>query len=126
MMTEQGFVLRAPESQLLMYKDALWRAVRVIVDVGLHCGGMSAEEAVDALVDRAHLERPNAEAEVRRYTMSPTQPLSYTVGKLGLLALRDECRAAHGDAFSLAAFHDRVLACGTVPQAMIRRKLTGA
>ena len=124
MMTEEGF-LGAPESQLLMYKDALWRAVRVIVDVGLHCGGMSVGEAVDALVDRAHLERPNAEAEVRRYTMSPTQPLSYTVGKLGLLALRDECRAAEGDAFSLKAFHDRVLSCGTVPQAMIRRKLTG-
>lgn len=124
MTAEAGF-LRAAESEILLQKDILWRAVRILVDVGLHCDRMSLEEAVDTLVRVARLQRPHAEAEVRRYTMTPTQPLSYIIGKRTLLALREDYKRARGGAFSLKRFHDEVLSCGTVPQAMIRRRLLG-
>lgn len=79
-MWEQGYTsdLRV---RLFQLKDLVWRAVRAIVDVGLHCKGMSFNEAVNWLVNEAHLEYSNAVAEVRRYTASPTQPLSYLTGK---------------------------------------------
>jgi uncharacterized protein (DUF885 family) len=62
-------------------------------------------------------------AEVKRYCLSPSQPMSYLVGKTQLMALRDEYRKRMGDRFSLQDFHDRVLAEGSIPVNLIRRKL---
>jgi uncharacterized protein (DUF885 family) len=122
MMYEQGFY-RSPESRLLQLKDLLWRARRVIIDVSLHTGTMSFQEAVDDLVRKAKLERPNAEAEVRRYCASPTQPMSYVVGKVLILELRDDVRAHRGSDFSLRDFHDDFLSHGTLPVDLIRREM---
>ncbi|MCX7642528.1 MAG: DUF885 domain-containing protein [Armatimonadetes bacterium] len=121
MMWEQGYWddLRV---RLFQLKDLIWRAVRVIVDVGLHCKGMSFNEAVNWLVDEAHLERSNAVAEVRRYTASPTQPLSYLTGKMAILRLRDEVQKREGSEFSLKRFHDRLLQAGGLPIRLVERK----
>jgi uncharacterized protein (DUF885 family) len=64
-------------------------------------------------------------AEVRRYCLSPSQPMSYLVGKTQLLALRDEYRRKVGDRFTMRDFHDRLLAEGSIPVSLIRRKLVG-
>ena len=61
--------------------------------------------------------------ECRRYVMSPGQPSSYAVGKLQVTALRDEYAKKMGDRFSLRDFHDRLLAEGSIPVSLIRRKL---
>jgi uncharacterized protein (DUF885 family) len=125
MMEEEGF-LADPRNALLRLKDQLWRACRVVVDVGLHCFGMSFEQAVELMVGTAKLERANAEVEVRRYTMSPTQPMSYLIGKREILRLRDEVRAREGDRFNLKRFHDTLLGFGAVPVSVIRGEMLAA
>ena len=89
-------------------------------------GAMTFEQAVDMLVDVAHLERPNAIGEVRRYTQSPTQPMSYLMGKQQILDLRERERARLGARFDLRAFHDRLLSYGTIPVALIEPTFAAA
>jgi len=112
-----------PRMRLFQLKDQLWRACRVVVDVKLHTLGMTFDEAVDYLVDVARLERSNAIGEVRRYTLSPTQPMSYLVGKQQIVELRGRERVRLGSRFDLRAFHDRLLSFGTVPIALIEPNL---
>jgi uncharacterized protein (DUF885 family) len=119
MMYEAGFY-PDPRVRLFQLKDLLWRACRVVIDVGLHCAGMTPETAVDILVSRAHLERHNAEAEVRRYCASPTQPMSYLIGRREILGLRDTYRARAGKHFTLGDFHDALLGYGGIPIGLIR------
>ncbi len=108
-----------PRMRLFQLKDQLWRACRVVIDVKLHTGAMTFDEAVDMLVDVAKLEHVNAIGEVRRYTQSATQPMSYLVGKQQIMDLRERERARLGGAFELRSFHDRLLAQGTIPVALI-------
>jgi uncharacterized protein (DUF885 family) len=118
MMREQGFYedLRMVLGQK---KDTLWRAARVVLDASLHTGRMTYEEAVAFLVDKVSLERVNAEAEVNRYIYTPTQPMSYLVGKREIMALRDEYYRKHPGS-PLRAFHDRLLAVGSLPVRLVR------
>lgn len=119
MMGEEGFY-RSPEERLFQKLALLWRACRVVLDVGLHTRGMGVEEAVTFLVDRAQFARANAEAEVRRYCAEPVYQLCYAAGRRELLGLRDAYRAACGAAWSLRDFHERVLRFGGVPVSLIR------
>ncbi|MEP0813383.1 MAG: DUF885 domain-containing protein [bacterium] len=114
MMYEQGFYTD-PRVRLFQLKDQLWRACRVMIDVALHTRDMTYEQAVNFLVEKAHLERPNAEAEVRRYCQTPTQPMSYVIGKHLMLELRDRLRERWGSKFTLKLFHDHVIDHGTIP-----------
>ena len=122
LMEEVGY-LSSPEQKLFRLKDKLWRAARVILDVSLHTRGMSIEEAVDFLVEKVHLARPSALIEIRRYTLTPTYPLSYLLGKLEILKLREEMREKLGAKFSLYDFHDRLLKKGTIPVKLARKEL---
>lgn len=124
LMFEQGF-FPGPKSRLFQLKDACWRAARVVLDCKLHTGTMSFEEAVDFLVEEAGIERPNAEGEVRRYVASPTQPMSYAVGKQALFDLRAEVQRGLGEGFDLHDFHGAVLQAGTLPIGLVRREVLG-
>ncbi|NIT35919.1 MAG: DUF885 family protein [candidate division Zixibacteria bacterium] len=118
MMGEQGFYDDA-RIVLGQKKDTLWRAARVVLDASLHTGRMTFEEAVAFLVDEVSLEPVNAEAEVKRYIYTPTQPMSYLAGKRELVALRDEYFRLHPEA-ALREFHDRLLAVGSLPLKLVR------
>lgn len=120
MMREEGFDT-APEHRLMMYTDAIWRACRIILDIKLHRGDVSVSDAVDFMVEQTGFERPNATAEVNRYTYTPTYQLSYLLGKVLLLRLRDDERARLGERFSLRAFHDALLREGSLPISFHRR-----
>lgn len=122
MMYEQGFY-ESQAARLLQLKDLLWRACRVTIDVSLHTGKMGFGEAVDFLVKKARLERPNAEAEVRRYCANPSQPMSYVVGKLLILELLDDYKSVHGSGFRLMEFHDDLLSHGTIPVDLVRKEM---
>jgi len=119
MMGDEGFY-SSEEERLFQRVHLLWRAVRVLLDVGLHTRGMTFAAAVDQLIDALHLDRANAEAEVRRYCAEPGYPLCYAVGRRELLRLRDDFRAAHPADFTLRAFHDAILPYGGLPVALIR------
>jgi len=124
LMYEEGFY-SDPRTRLVQLRDQLWRACRVVIDVSLHSGKMSFQEAVDMLVDVAKLEKSNAIAEVKRYTKEPTQPMSYLMGKLEILKLREDYRKKKGAEFNLKEFHNRLLSYGTIPVQMVRENMLG-
>jgi uncharacterized protein (DUF885 family) len=125
LMYEKGFYTR-PEVRLLQLKDQLWRACRVVIDAGLHTGRMSFNQAVNMLVDVAKLERTNAIAEVKRYSYTSTQPMTYAVGKIEILKLKDDFKKLKGKAFDLKNFHDQLLSYGTIPVQMVRERMLGS
>ena len=98
--------------KLAMLKMRLWRCARVIIDISRHFFGMTEEEAVKLLTDEILLEKVNAQAEVRRYFNSPTQPLSYLYGWREINRLRDRMilnTVMTGEEFSLYDFHKAFL-----------------
>jgi len=122
MMYETGFY-SDPRSRLLQLKDQLWRACRVIIDVGLHTKKMKYDDAVGFLVDCAKLQKVHAQKEVTRYTFTPTQPMSYLIGKKQILELKKDYTKRIGTKFELKEFHDRLLSFGSIPICLIRQAL---
>ncbi|OGO56569.1 MAG: hypothetical protein A2Z32_00860 [Chloroflexi bacterium RBG_16_69_14] len=122
MMREHGFDAD-PRFCLVMHTDAIWRACRIILDVRMHRGELTVEEATDFLVEHTRFERPNAVAEVQWYTYRPTYPLSYLLGRTLLLGLRADEQRRLGDRFSLKGFHDTLLRNGSLPISFHRRLL---
>jgi uncharacterized protein (DUF885 family) len=119
LMTEIGY-LDQPDTSLLRFKDLLWRAARCVVDVGLATGEMTFDEAVTYMVERPKLEPPNALAEVRRYTLTPTQPSSYALGRAAILDLRSRARAK---GWGMRLFHDKLLNAGSLPPKLLARDI---
>jgi uncharacterized protein (DUF885 family) len=103
----------AKEMGRLSYE--MWRAVRLVVDTGLHDMGWSKQQAIDYMTDNTALSAGNIEAEVNRYITMPGQALAYKLGELKIRELRERASAALGDRFDLRAFHDAVLENGSVP-----------
>jgi uncharacterized protein (DUF885 family) len=124
MMREHGFD-DDPRFRVVMHTDAIWRACRIILDVRMHRGELTIDEAIDFMVEHTNFERPNATAEARWYTYRPTYPLSYLLGRTLLLKLRADEQARLGDAFSLKGFHDALLRNGSLPVSFHRRLLAG-
>lgn len=121
LMEQLGFIDQ-PIQRLGRLKDQLWRAARIILDVSLHTQGMTVDEGVAFLVDRVGLEPKDATAEIKRYTSSPTQPMSYLIGKLEILQVIEAYKDRHPEA-SLRETHDRILACGSLPPALLAQAL---
>jgi len=120
---EQGLYPPDPFPDLRWLGGVKFRAARVIVDVQLHTGRMSYDDAWRFMARNCWADSAFMQAEVRRYCMSPGQPMSYLLGKTQLLALREEYRARVGEQFTTRDFHDRLLAEGSIPVSLIRRKL---
>ena len=119
LMDEAGYY-EEDEARLFRLVNLLWRAIRIVLDVGLHTRGMSPAEAVDYMVEHLPIERASAEAEVRRYCAWPTYQLCYAVGRRELLRLREAYRERAGASFRSRAFHDELLAYGGIPVALAR------
>ena len=117
MMREQGF-LADPAVDLMRLNDQVWRSCRVVIDVELHLGVMDLPSAVAFLSQTAHMNRYEAELECRRYAEEPGQAMSYLLGRREVLRLADAYRGAHPTT-SLAAFHDELLAWGSLAPAVI-------
>ena len=123
LMWEQGYFTADPLTRLFQLRDLLFRACRVVLDASLHSGRMTPPQAVDYLVEQAMLDRTLAASEVSRYCTTPTQPMSYLVGKLQILELRSEAQQKLGARFLLHDFHAALLASGTIPPALVREEL---
>jgi uncharacterized protein (DUF885 family) len=125
MMREEGFD-DGPEFRLALHTDAIWRACRIILDVRMHRGELTVDEAIRFLVEHTSFEEPNARAEVRRYTYTPSYQMSYLLGKVLILGLRDDEQRRLGASFDLRAFHDALLRNGSIPIAFQRRLLASS
>lgn len=121
MMEQQGFIAE-PIQRLGRLQAQLWRACRIIVDVSLHTGQMSYDEAVRFMIEKAHLEPGDAQAEVNRYTQTPTQPMSYLMGKYEIMQIVEEYKNRHPD-HGLKQMHDAILSCGSLPPRLMRQRL---
>lgn len=119
MMGQEGFY-EGEREQFFQRVHFLWRAMRVLLDVGLHTRGMTFEQAVELLVATFGVERANAEAEVRRYCAAPAYQICYAVGRRELLSLREDFKQAKGRAYTLNGFHQAILAYGALPVSLIR------
>ena len=119
LMEEAGYY-PTPQTRLFQLVNLLWRAIRIILDVGLHTRGMTPAEATDYMVEHLPIERSSAEAEVRRYCAWPTYQLSYAVGLRELLSLREAYRQRHGARADLREFHDALMRYGGMPVSLAR------
>lgn len=119
LMAEQGF-FASVEERLFQRLHLLWRAVRIVLDVGLHTRGMTPEQAVDMLVDRVAVDRSRARAEVSRYCAWPSYQLCYAVGRREFLSLRSAWRERAGPSAPIREFHDLALSYGGLPVSLIR------
>ncbi|AAN54883.1 DUF885 domain-containing protein [Shewanella oneidensis MR-1] len=103
--------------------DEMLRAMRLVVDTGLHAKGWSREQAIQYMKDNSPMAESDIVAEVERYMAIPGQALSYKVGQLKILALRERAEKALGDKFDLKAFHDQILTSGSLPMAVMEQKI---
>lgn len=99
------------------------RAIRLVVDAGLHDRRMTREEAIRFMTDNEQISEEAATIEIERYMAWPGQALGYKVGSLTIRRLRDECAARQGSAFNIAAFHDEVLKHGSMPLDILERHI---
>lgn len=122
MMIEQGFGKDDPESRLGQLADALLRNCRVVVSLGVHAEGMDLDAAERRFVDDCSQDRATAREQAARATFDPGY-FAYTLGKLQILKLREEARAALGAAFSQRRFHDALLSHGSPPVPLLRERV---
>ena len=111
---EMGFY-REPISEFGMLSTQLWRAIRLVVDTGIHQNRWSREQAIDYFMANGLLSRRDATKEVERYFNNPGQATSYMIGQLKILELRERARRALGNRFDIRDFHAVVLENGSVP-----------
>ena len=111
---EMGFY-KDPYGEFGMLSTQLWRAVRLVVDTGLHHKRWSREQAVDYFRNNALLSERDARKEVDRYVNWPGQATSYMVGQIKILELRDRAKRELGDRFDIRDFHAAVLENGSMP-----------
>jgi uncharacterized protein (DUF885 family) len=119
MMGTEGFYHSA-EERLFQRIALLWRALRVVLDVGLHTGTLPYEEAVRMVRERMGYSASHAESEVRRACAEPAYQLGYALGRRELLALREAYARAAGPEYRLRAFHDAVMRYGGLPVSLMR------
>ena len=117
LMNEKGYYA-CEEARLFQLVNLLWRAVRIVLDVGLHTRGMTPAEAVEYMVEHLPIERSSAEAEVRRYCAWPTYQLCYAVGRRELLRLREAYMEREGSGYRARRFHDELMSYGGLPVSM--------
>lgn len=103
--------------------DEIHRAIRLVVDVGMHAKGLSREEAIKYMMDNEPISEQSATAEIERYMALPGQALAYKTGALKLRELRDRYAQQLGPKFNLRTFHDEILAGGSMPLAVLEQKL---
>jgi uncharacterized protein (DUF885 family) len=122
MMYEQGF-LQGNDVRLTQLRNRLWRAARVIMDVSLHTGKMTYDEAVTFLADKVRFDRYAAALDVDMYTVRPTYVLGYLIGMQEIEGIRKDYIAKYGKPSPPSEFYDRLLSVGSLPPALVRESL---
>jgi len=101
----------------------LWRAIRLVVDTGLHAKGWTREQVIAYMLDNSATSNTEAVSEAERYIAVPGQALAYKIGELKLQELRQRASTALGEAFDIRAFHDELLRDGALPLDVLDAKL---
>jgi uncharacterized protein (DUF885 family) len=114
---------KEPSQYFSRLSSELFRAARLVVDVGLHRKGWSRAQAINFLMDTALSSESGATVEVDRYIAVPAQALSYKIGQLKIAAIRSKAEKALGAKFDIRAFHDELLRDGALPLDLLEQKM---
>ena len=101
----------------------IWRAVRLVVDTGMHAKGWTEEDAVKYFEEYTPIAEGAVRSEVRRYLVMPGQATAYKIGMIKILELREKAKQALGDKFDIRGFHDTVLGGGALPLHILERRV---
>ncbi len=112
-----------PYSEFGRLGSEMWRAIRLVVDTGLHAKGWTEAEALEYFLNNAAAPEAQARSEIRRYIVWPGQATSYKIGMIKILELRAKAEAELGDAFDIKGFHDTVLGGGALPLAILEKNV---
>ena len=119
MLMRTGLYPEGSAAQGQILRLSRYRAARIGVDVNLHTGRWSFEEAVKYFMEAGGLDRESAEGEAAGAAVSPSQKITYMVGKWQILRLLGKYRDRQGDGFRLGAFHDALLVNGSLPLSVV-------
>ena len=101
----------------------VWRAMRLVVDTGVHSDGWTRQQMVDFFHEHSNVDEPSVQAEVDRYIAWPSQALAYKIGQLKILDLRARAQKELGAKFDIRAFHDQVIDSGALPLDVLERHI---
>jgi uncharacterized protein (DUF885 family) len=101
----------------------MWRAIRLVVDTGVHSDHWTRQQMVDYFHAHSSLDEPTVQSEVDRYIAWPAQALAYKAGQMKILELRDRAQKALGSRFDIKAFHDEVVDAGAMPLDMLEARI---
>jgi len=101
----------------------MWRAVRLVVDTGMHYKGWTRQQAIDFFKDNAAKAEHDIVNEIDRYILMPGQALAYKIGQLKMLALRERAERQLGEDFDIRAFHDELLGAGALPLDLLEQRM---
>lgn len=113
-----------PYSDYGRLESDMWRAIRLVVDTGVHSQHWTRQQMVDYFHQHSAIDEASVQSEVDRYIAWPGQALSYKIGQLEILGLRDKARKELGPKFDLRAFHDEVLDAGALPLDLLDARVT--
>ena len=112
-----------PYSEFGRLGSEIWRAIRLVIDTGLHSKGWTEDEAVAYFQANSAVTDAQARSEVQRYMVLPGQATSYKIGMMKIVELRKKAEAALGDKFDIKGFHDTVLGGGAMPLSILERRV---
>jgi uncharacterized protein (DUF885 family) len=112
-----------PYSDFGRLGSEIWRAIRLVVDTGLHSKRWTEEQAVQYFLANGSTSEGQVRAEIRRYIVNPGQATAYKIGMLKILELRERAQTALGPRFDIRGFHDTVLGGGALPLSILERRV---
>jgi uncharacterized protein (DUF885 family) len=113
-----------PYSDYGRLEGDIWRAIRLVVDTGVHSKHWTRQQMVDYFHDHSAIDETDVQSEVDRYIAWPSQALAYKIGQLEVLALRDRAKKELGGKFDIRAFHDQLIDSGAMPLDVLEERIT--
>jgi uncharacterized protein (DUF885 family) len=112
-----------PYSRFGQLSYEMWRALRLVVDTGMHAMGWSRDKAISFMAEHSALSMHNIRAEVNRYIFWPGQALAYKMGEIKIRELRSKAEEQLGESFDLREFHDVILLSGNIPLSVLEERV---
>ena len=112
-----------PYSEYGRLTSEMWRAIRLVVDTGIHSKGWTQEQAVAFMSENSSIPKQAVEAEIRRYITWPGQATAYKIGMIKIQELRAKAETELGDDFDIRGFHDAILGGGALPLDLLERRI---
>ena len=116
-------LFKDPYQRFGTLSDEMLRAMRLVVDTGIHSKGWTREQAIEYMLANSDMGKTDATAEVERYIAIPSQALAYKIGALTIMRLKDKAKKELGSKFDVREFHNQVLNTGALPLTVLEKKI---